>query len=272
MYVDVCVLFAHGSACGKVIELWVGPDRSVAVVQLRCGLLDTGRVHGQGHPGSRNFNIFYQLCAGTPHDPDSLLQIKVFGYCVCVAVLWPAVRWLARPSISRLWCTLRRTLRRVDLISVDGSTLRHPIGHATPVCWRADCPMPCAPLPPSQTHSHVHSHAHAHSVAHVQTHACACTCVGPLSVQGAEAFASLHPVGAGPDVGAGQFHNWSDSSAFAKTKDALQGLGIGAEEQAAVFKVLAAILHLGNLQFEGTARSLGSHVWVFSSSQRDLNV
>lgn len=71
----------------------MGPDRSVAVVQLRFGLLDGDRVHGHGPPGSRSFNILYQLCAGTPHDPDSLLQIQVWavGPCgsrCCVGYWW----------------------------------------------------------------------------------------------------------------------------------------------------------------------------------------
>jgi myosin heavy subunit len=54
-----------------------------------------------------------------------------------------------------------------------------------------------------------------------------------------------------PEVGPGVFHAWSDSIGFTKTRDALGGLGIGPEEQGLVFKVLAAILHLGNIRFVG---------------------
>ena len=44
--------------------------------------------------------------------------------------------------------------------------------------------------------------------------------------------------------------NRTDSIGFAGTKDCLKGIGLNADDQKVIFQVVAAVLHIGNVQFE----------------------
>ncbi|KAJ1728994.1 Myosin type-2 heavy chain 1 [Coemansia biformis] len=60
--------------------------------------------------------------------------------------------------------------------------------------------------------------------------------------------------------GNGQIANVDDAREFANTTSALDVIGIGREQQAQVFAVLAALLHVGNIEIQGASERVGASV------------
>ena len=77
--------------------------------------------------------------------------------------------------------------------------------------------------------------------------ACLCVCLCCRSrAQSAEAYTYLTA------AGATAIPHWDDREHFSETLKAFETIGVTPEQQAPVFHLLSAILHLGNVTFAGT--------------------
>lgn len=92
----------------------------------------------------------------------------------------------------------------------------------------------------------MHAHVHIHVLSCVTVCICVCVCmhVTYIMISITEAAENFHYTNQGDAV---KLYDVSDSDEFVATKEAFSLLGLSAELQRSLLRVLAAILHLGNI-------------------------